>query len=853
MTNKPQEAIQIMKAYIFYIFLFLSVLTTVETQAQLSDFIHIDQFGYSPQAEKVAVISNPQIGYNANDNYTAGNTLELRDATTDNVVYSNNTQVWNNGAIHNFSGDSGWWFDFSAFNQVGEFYVFDPSTNHRSAVFAINANPFEEVLKASVKTFYYNRCNAPKSMPFAESNWTDVDNFPQDAAVRSANDQGNPATARDLTGGWFDAGDYNKYVTFAHNPIHQLLSSYEENPDIFTDDWNIPESNNGVPDILDELKWEFDWLYKMVNADGSVILKMGSLEYDVNDSAPPSNNTEPRYYTPTCSSASLSIASTHAHAAKVYAQIPSMQAFAQILESDAILCWNRFVTFYNNNTLETNCDDQTVKAGDADWDEQTQINNAIVAAAYLFDLTGEALYSDFVVDNIGLAEPIQSEFYAPHHIILLEAILNYATLANANPVTADFIRNSVLTSLNNNWGNYFSFSEDDLYRAYAPDYIFYWGSNMGMANIGNLCNTIAKYNVSPTLNNDLLRKAAEQLHYFHGVNPQGTVYLSNMYSYGAERSVDEIFHSWFNEGTDWDNALTSPFGPAPGFLAGGPNQAYTGTLTPPANQPLLKSFLDYNNGYSDVAYEITEPAIYYQAAYIQLLSNYVNTASIPMNGLELSAKVFLEGPYDEDETMNTNLTSVLPLTQPYNNSSLLYNGTENLNAIPANMVDWILVEARTGTPNLSGGAGTTVVETIAGILLDNGEIVGVSGAPIRFENLIEGDEYYFAIRHRNHLSVLTANPVTATTQMSYDFTTNINQAFGFAQQKISTDGKAMMLAGNANGDNVIQTTDYDAWSNNPAAVGVYSNIDFNLDGIIQATDYDQWFVNKAKLGIIEFL
>ena len=616
------------------------LLIPISVQSQdISAFIHVDQFGYLAQAEKVAVISDPQVGYNAADAYQVGSVLQVRDMTTDDIVFTGVTEIWNNGATHDYSGDAGWWFDFSEITQEGSYYIFDPSTDHRSAQFTINTNPYSEVIRAATKMFYYNRCNATKEMPFAEANWTDTDNFTQDTEVRSVLDQGNTATARDLRGGWFDAGDYNKYVTFAHNPIHQLLTSYEDNPTLFTDDWNIPESGNNIPDILDEVKWELDWLYKMVNGDGTVILKMGSLEYEINDAAPPSINTDQRYYTPTCSSASLAIASSHAHAAKVYAAFPSMQAFAQILESDAILCWNRFLEFYDNDNLELDCDDITVKAGDADWDEQTQIDNALVAATYLFDITGDMQYSDFVVDNVSLARPLVNEFYAPESAVLLEALLNYAYNTNGDQTTQQLIINSVSTALSNNWGNYFGFSDEDLYRSFAPDYVFYWGSNMTMANVGNLCNTISKYNISPALSADLDRKAAELLHYFHGINPQGMVYLSNMYSRGAERSANEVYHTWFNEGTDWDNALTSPFGPAPGFLSGGPNQGYTGNLSPPAGQPILKAYLDYNNGYSDVAYEITEPAIYYQAAYIQLLSNYVNNNIVSANEPSVSIDV----------------------------------------------------------------------------------------------------------------------------------------------------------------------------------------------------------------------
>jgi hypothetical protein len=50
-----------------------------------------------------------------------------------------------------------------------------------------------------------------------------------------------------MRGGWFDAGDTNKYVTFAEDPVHQLLHAYSQNPDVWTDNFNIPESGNAFP------------------------------------------------------------------------------------------------------------------------------------------------------------------------------------------------------------------------------------------------------------------------------------------------------------------------------------------------------------------------------------------------------------------------------------------------------------------------------------------------------------------------------------------------------------------------------------------------------------------------------
>ena len=131
-------------------------------------------------------------------------------------------------------------------------------------------------------------------------------------------------------------------------------------------------------------------------------------------------------------------------------------------------------------------------------------------------------------------------------------------------------------------------------------------------------------NINPSAHESYRAYIDEVIHYFHGVNPQGMVYLSNMYPFGAERSVNEIYHSWFFDGTDYDNAITSPIGPAPGFVTGGPNQTFSVTnLTPPAGQPAQKSYLDFNDGYPNNSWEITEPAIYYQAAYIRMLANSV--------------------------------------------------------------------------------------------------------------------------------------------------------------------------------------------------------------------------------------
>ncbi len=611
---------------------FLPLLWVAVSYAQPGKFIHIDQFGYLSPAEKVAVLSDPQTGFNAADSYQPGMSLELRNLNTDAIVFSASPMVWNAESTHGQSGDRGWWFDFSGYTTVGTYYINDPTTGEKSAPFEINDNPYADVLRAALKMFYYNRCNDSKQPPFAAAGWTDATNFMnplQDAHCRYVNDRQNISLEKNLTGGWFDAGDYNKYVTFAHSPVHDLLSSYEEHPAIFTDDWNLPESGNGLPDILDELKWELDWLMKMSNPDGSVQIKMGSIDFADNVEAPPSANTDQRFYGPVCSSASIAIASMFAHAAKVFQDQPGMQTFAGTLQSRAIACWNAFFTLFDTDMLDFNCDDGTIKAGDADWSEAVQKEVAITAAIYLFELTGLAVYHNFVVDHYDEVETVAAPFWGPYKIPLIEALLLYTTLPGNNASVTSTIRNSAVTDINNNYSNFFAFSPNDLYRAEAPDWMYHWGSNMPKAQVGNLCRILIKYNVLSSANASLKEKADEQLHYFHGVNPMGLVYLSNMYALGGDRCVDQIYHTWFYDGTPWDHALDSPFGPAPGFMSGGPNKDFSvGSISPPSGQPPQKSYLDFNTGYPDNSWEITEPAIYYQAAYIRFLANYVNTHTV---------------------------------------------------------------------------------------------------------------------------------------------------------------------------------------------------------------------------------
>jgi hypothetical protein len=171
-------------------------------------------------------------------------------------------------------------------------------------------------------------------------------------------------------------------------------------------------------------------------------------------------------------------------------------------------------------------------------------------------------------------------------------------------------------------------SQDDLFRSFLHDAAYHWGSNNPRANYGNTNLDAITYRISPPDDAGYRMRALETVHYFHGVNPFAMVYLSNMASVGASNSASKIYHAWFQPGSRWGDARKDACGPAPGYVPGGPNvnAARDGVpvkLAPPTGQPPQKSYRDWNADWPENSWSVTEPAIYYQAAYIRLLSAFV--------------------------------------------------------------------------------------------------------------------------------------------------------------------------------------------------------------------------------------
>ncbi|MGB3533506.1 MAG: glycoside hydrolase family 9 protein [Microcoleaceae cyanobacterium] len=594
-------------------------LHTGPLQATSTNYIRVDQFGYRPQDHKVAVIVDPQQGFNQQESFSPGQTYQVRSVQTNQTIYSGEIQPWKNGEINSQSGDKAWWFDFSAVNQPGSYYIYDTQNNESSFPFEIQNDVYRQVLIAATRMYFYQRSGFAKQPPYADPKWQDQAAFlgtQQDSSARYVNDKDNPNLEKDMRGGWFDAGDTNKYVTFASQPIHQLLIAYTENPSIWTDNFNIPESNNGIPDLIDEIKFELDWLKRMQDDDGGVFIKIGNIEHNSVDR--PSLDRRPRYYAPKCSSATISTAGMFAHAALVLQQFPALETYADDLSQRSIQAWE----WYQNNPKKTDCDSQEIKAGDADKGLEEQTATSVVAAIYLLALQNQPQYNEYIKSHLNSMKPFKDDTWSRYRPVEGDALLFYTRISQADSDLRNYILNAYRKMVTSN-SNTYGFQENiDPYRAYMPDDQYHWGSNVIKANYGNTNYDAVLLNIDSAHKERYQIRALDYLHYFHGVNPLGMAYLTNMYDYGAEYSANEMFHEWFGKGV-YDNAITSKHGPAPGYLTGGPNKDYTGSITTVKQQPPMKAYIDKNDSYPVNSWEITEPAIYYQSSYIKLLSNFV--------------------------------------------------------------------------------------------------------------------------------------------------------------------------------------------------------------------------------------
>ena len=618
---------------VFYMCLFSGVYASPTVTVQ---FIKIDQFGYRPNDQKIAIIANPIVGYNNTTTFSPGSSYQVRDWTTNAVMFTSSITAWNSGSVQTQSGDKVWWFDFSSFTTPGSYYIHDVANNVGSYRFEIDNCIYNPILTQAMRMFFYQRSGFAKAAPYAATGWIDGASHlgtQQDLDCRLYNNT-TISTSKNLSGGWFDAGDYNKYVNFTWSALTDLLLAYEENPTVFADNYNIPESGNGIPDILDEVKVETDWLLKMQQPNGSVLSVVGG-----GSASPPSADNTPRRYGPANTSAALTSAAVLALAAIQFNSV-GQTTYAATLQSAAVNAYtwavaNPSVSFNNTGLLA---------AGEQELSVYDLAARKVGAAIYLYALTGNASYKTFVDANYTTVHLVAWGFAYPFEGPEQDALLYYTKIPGATPSVRTAILNAFQSSMvTNNADNLPAYTnKTDAYRAWLRNQNYTWNSNKTKSKQANMFLSMNHYSLSVSNATNFVNAASGFVHYFHGINPNTKVYLSNMASFGAENSVTQFYHSWFkNNSALWDEVNVSTYGPAPGYIPGGANPTYaldaccpagcgstvnnafcTTNVSPPLGQPIQKSYKDFNDGWPINSWTVTEPGINTNAAYVRLVSKF---------------------------------------------------------------------------------------------------------------------------------------------------------------------------------------------------------------------------------------
>lgn len=593
----------------------------------------VDQFGYLPDAEKIAIVRSPRVGFDAAPPLQFTGEYDVVNIETDQVVFSDVATPWHAGQVDPLSGDRVAHVDFSAVKTPGTYRINARETGETSGDFLISGTVYDDVFRQAFRVMYYQRAGYAKQPPYADTRWADAASHigpGQDREARLHSDKKNALTARDVSGGWYDAGDYNKYTNWTADYIKTLLLAYEARPSIWGDNFNIPESGNSLPDVLDEVKWGLDSLIRLQNEDGSVLSIVG-----LANGSPPSAATGPSYYGPANTSATLTTAAAFANAATIYGALgqSDLDIYAQDLAARARLAWqwaeaNPAIIFKNNDAADNS---EGLGAGQQEVDDKGRRIKRLEAAVYLFALTGEDEYRNVVDTLAPQSLMVKDKFVSGYETASQQALLRYAGNPNATP--------SIKASIKDAWeDSRAKAARDDAYLAGVIS--VNWGSNSIISRRGSMYLEGTR-RPTPRERND----ASHHLHYIHGVNPMGKVYLTNMGDFGAENSVNRLYHSWFRNGSaTWGSVSESTYGPLPGILVGGPNQYYEWEsccpdscgnresnamcgqvpLAPPAGQPPLKSYRDMSAGWPLKSWEITENSNGYQTAYLYLLSQFVS-------------------------------------------------------------------------------------------------------------------------------------------------------------------------------------------------------------------------------------
>ncbi len=538
-------------------------------------------------------------------------------SSTNKIEFRSSIQLENN--LDPATGLTIYSGDFSSFEKEGNYFI---TTNNSDASFnfEISGKAFNNTFNASLKSFYYQRCGSDL-LPLNAGVYSRARCHTADGFYHSSTGQPGFHYAPK---GWHDAGDFGKYIVNAGVTVGTLLLDYELFPEKFsTDELNIPESGNKIPDILDEVKYELEWFLTMQdNSDGGVYFKVTPKNFS--GFIMPSKDNSIRYIYEKSSTATADFGAVMAKAARVFKSFDS--TFAKQCLNAAIEAWEYLEAIpyiVPDGGFHNPSDTYTGEYGDGnDSDER------LWAAAELFITTGETKYEEVYSGAYKKLGLINSSLGWQN----VKTLAHVAYLTGKQSLASPEIKIELKNSLINYCNSLVERSNQNGFGVAINPGEYYWGSNSDVLNKAVLL--IIGYEL--TGNNSYMQTALQQFNYVLGINAHNLSFITGI----GTQSVMHPHHR--------PSAADGIDAPIPGFLAGGPNQYL--------NDPVLQSHFNDKTPpalcYLDnvESYASNEVAINWNAPLVFVAGYFNDTTGI--TGIIDESKIIPQGIYLEQNYPN---------------------------------------------------------------------------------------------------------------------------------------------------------------------------------------------------------
>lgn len=478
----------------------------------------MNQLGFAPPAEKLVILPGNE-----------ATPIEIKDLKGRTVltVKPSNATVWA------ASGEQVQVVDFSAITTPGTYKLYR-SGKMLGTPFLISRGAYADVAKASLKWFYYQRSSTMLEGKYAGL-WAREAGHP-DTLVQVYGEQKTINAPK----GWYDAGDYGKYVVNSAISVSTLLQLYETFPTFFDKlALDIPKSKKGLPDLLEEIRWNLDWMLAMQDtADGGVYHKLTTLKFS--GSVMPAGDTAQRYVMGKNAIASLDFAGTLAQASNVYRRLDRSYAEKLLAAAEKAYAYAKAhptQVFVQPKDVETG---EYVPKNEDGKDEfrfaAAELYFATKKEAYLADLKA----NPFTKNGLWWGDV---NYLAIYRVVAAPKVFGDDLFKKAKKILmdeADALKAEADTSG---------------YRLAMHEANWTWGSNGAVAGNGGVL--LSAYYL--TGDKAYLKAAQRSLDYLLGKNPNRICYVT-----GFGRKSPRNPHHRPSEADEVD-------APVPGMLVGGPH------------------------------------------------------------------------------------------------------------------------------------------------------------------------------------------------------------------------------------------------------------------------------------------